>query len=133
MPRSSLKLPHHVPPLGARADGRLGQNSGSRPLTGLAMRPIVIAKLFALTLFGLYLAFGLTHATGQRAAPKGLRDWPEQPNRHSRKRRNIMRRFQTYLSGSSPSQSVRATHAGPQQLRELIALGGAEVGHPLLV
>jgi hypothetical protein len=31
----------------------------------MPMRPVVAAKLFILTLFGLYLAFGFAHSTGE--------------------------------------------------------------------
>jgi hypothetical protein len=47
----------------------------------LAMRPIVIAKLLDLTLFGLYLALGFTHSAGDGAASKTCARPPEQPTR----------------------------------------------------
>jgi hypothetical protein len=50
----------------------------------LAMRPIVIAKLLDLTLFGLYLALGFTHSAGDGAASKTCARPPEQPTRSER-------------------------------------------------
>ena len=42
------------------------------------MRPIVIAKLLGLSLFGLYLALGLAHSTGDPSATQAsVRHGPE--------------------------------------------------------
>lgn len=46
---------------------------------GLAMRPVVIAKLVGLTLFGLYLALGFTHSTNDGAASKACASPPSNP------------------------------------------------------
>jgi hypothetical protein len=42
------------------------------------MRPIVIAKLLGLSLFGLYLALGFAHSTGDTSATQAsVRHGPE--------------------------------------------------------